>query len=236
LLKLLQKWSEIKFYLNALLEGLLMGLMLTVLAGPILFALLQAGIEQGFKAGMMVALGVFFSDLMFVIAVYFGLSYILAIIELDGFELTLGITGGIALILIGVGTLLSKPPAMPDDDYFLDKKIIDNALLKKPDQHKASYLSLFAKGFFINTANPFTFFFWGVIATAKMAESNFSEDEFFLFFGGILFMIFASDTLKVLLAKIIRKKLKPKKILLARKMSGIAFVIFGVILMLRVMV
>jgi len=213
----------------------LMGLMLTVLAGPILFALLQAGIEQGFRAGMMVALGVFFSDLMFVLAVYFGLSYILAIINLDGFELTLGIAGGIALILIGVGTLLSKPPAMPDEDYFSEKKN-DKILSEKSDKHKSSYLSLFGKGFFINTANPFTFFFWGVVATAKMVESNFSDDEFFLFFGGILFVIITSDTLKVYLAEYIRKKLKPEKILLVRKMSGIAFVIFGVVLMLRVTV
>ena len=69
-----------------------------------------------------------------------------------------------------------------------------------------------------------------------MAESKFSDDEFFLFFGGILFVIIASDTLKVFLAKVIRKKLKPENILLVRKISGIAFVIFGVVLMLRVMV
>ncbi len=213
-----------------------MGLMLTVLAGPILFALLQAGIEQGFRAGMMVALGVFLSDVMFVVAVYFGLSYILAIINLEGFELILGIVGGIALILIGVGTLLSKPPTMPDEEYFLDKNTSDKVLLEKPDQFKSSYLSLFGKGFFVNTANPFTFFFWGVIATAKMAESNFSDDEFFLFFGGILFVIVASDTLKVYLARMIRKKLKPENILLVRKISGLAFVIFGVVLILRVMV
>ena len=93
--------------MNALFEGIWFGLMLAVLAGPILFALLQAGIEQGFKAGMMVALGVFFSDVLFVLTVYFGLTYILAIVNLDGFKITLGVAGGIALILIGIGTLLS---------------------------------------------------------------------------------------------------------------------------------
>ena len=222
--------------MNAFFEGLSFGLVLTILAGPILFALLQTGIEQGFKAGMMVALGVFISDLIFVLTVYFGLTYILAIVNLDGFKLTLGIAGGIALILIGIGTLLSKPPAMPDEEYFSDKKENDKVLLEKTDKHKSSYLSLFGKGFFINTANPFTFFFWGVVATAKMAESNFSDDEFFLFFGGILFVIIASDTLKVYLAKFIRKKLKPEKILLVRRISGIAFVLFGIVLMLRVSV
>ena len=205
------------------------------MAGPILFALLQAGIEQGFRAGMMVAIGVFISDVIFVGTVYFGLSCILEIINLDGFELTLGLVGGVALIMIGLGTILSKPPTIPEDDFFLEKNKSDNLLEEKNEKHKSSLLSLFAKGFLVNTINPFTFFFWGVVATAKMAESNFSDDDFFLFFGGILLVIIASDTLKVYLAKTIRKKLKPEKIVLVRNISGVAFVIFGIILMIRVM-
>ena len=93
--------------MNALLEGLLFGLTLTVMAGPILFALLQTGIEQGFRSGMMVALGVFFSDVLFVAAVYFGLNYIQAVVKMEGFNLILGNVGGIALIFIGLGTYFS---------------------------------------------------------------------------------------------------------------------------------
>ena len=220
--------------MSAFFEGLVFGLVLTVMAGPILFALLQAGIEQGFRAGMMVALGVFMSDVMFVVMVYFGLSYILKIIELDGFELTLGIVGGIALIGIGIGTLLSKPPHVPDD-YFLKKNKTESPLSQQHIYKNTSYSSLWTKGFLINTINPFTFFFWGVVATGKMAESNFNQDDFFYFFGGILFVIICSDSLKVFLAKIISKKLTPHNILLVRKISGIAFVIFGIILMGRVL-
>ncbi len=220
--------------MNALLEGFLFGLTLTVMAGPILFALLQAGIEHGFKAGMSVALGVFISDVLFVTAVYFGLSYIQAVVKMDGFNLTLGIAGGIALILIGLGTYFSKPPSMPDDDFFSEKEIQED-LEEIPNENNFSYLKLFGKGVFVNTVNPFTFFFWGVIAAGKLAESGFSENEFFLFFGAILFVIIASDTLKVYLAKVIRKYLKPENILLVRRISGVAFVIFGIILIVRVM-
>jgi threonine/homoserine/homoserine lactone efflux protein len=220
--------------LNALLEGFLFGLTLAVLAGPILFALLQAGIEHGFRAGMMVALGIFLSDVLFVVAVYFGLNYIQAMVKMDGFNLTLGIAGGIALILIGLGTYFSKPPSMPSDDFFSEKEIQED-LEEMPNKKNFSYFKLLLKGFVVNTLNPFTFFFWGVIAAGKLAESGFSENEFFLFFGAILFVIIASDTLKVSLAKMIRKYMKPKNILLVRKISGIAFVIFGIILIVRVM-
>jgi threonine/homoserine/homoserine lactone efflux protein len=90
------------------------------------------------------------------------------------------------------------------------------------------------KGFLVNTLNPFTFFFWGVIAAGKLAESGFSKNEFFLFFGAILFVIITTDMLKVYLAKVIRKYLKPGNILLVRRISGVAFVIFGIVLMVRV--
>lgn len=204
-----------------------------MLAGPILFALLQAAIEYGMQAGMMVALGVFFSDVLFVIAVYFGLNYIQAVVKMNAFNLTLGIIGGIALILIGLGTYFSKPTGIPDADFFSEKKVQENVGVTSIGK-EFSYLKLFSKGFFVNTVNPFTFFFWGVIAAGKMAESGFSESEFFLFFGAILFVIITSDTLKVFLAKSIRKHLNPQKILLVRKISGLAFVIFGIVLIARV--
>ena len=51
--------------------------------GPIFFALIQAGIEQGFRAGAMVGFGVWVSDFLFVASVYWGVSYIMAITAWD---------------------------------------------------------------------------------------------------------------------------------------------------------
>ena len=124
--------------------------------------------------------------------------------------------------------------AKSDDAHELATKVRQEDLNEIPDVKNFSYFKLLLKGFLVNTINPFTFFFWGVIAAGKLAESGFSQDEFFLFFGAILFVIIASDTLKVYLAKVIRKYLKPENILLVRRISGIAFVIFGIILIARV--
>ena len=80
-------------YISYLLKGIMLGLLLSILVGPILFALIQAGIERGFRAGAMIGLGIWISDLLFILFAYFGISYLLDILEWDWFELTLGIAG-----------------------------------------------------------------------------------------------------------------------------------------------
>jgi threonine/homoserine/homoserine lactone efflux protein len=207
--------------LNAsyLLKGIMLGLLLTIMVGPILFALIQAGIERGFRAGAMIGLGIWISDLIFILFAYFGISYLLNILEWDGFELTLGIAGGFVLIVTGILTILSKPPEIGNSSGV-----------------SGSYLALWLKGFLINTVNPFTVFFWATVMTTIVAKDNLNGQNAAFFFGGILGTVIITDSLKVLLAKAIRKWLKPKHILWTRRVSGFALVIFGIVLMVRVVI
>ena len=87
--------------MDLLIKGIFLGLTLSILVGPIIFALLQTAIERGFRAGMMVGLGVWVSDLMYISIAYFGVSYIVAITEYEGFEEILGTIGGFTLIGLG---------------------------------------------------------------------------------------------------------------------------------------
>jgi len=208
--------------LEALLEGIKWGLSLSVLMGPLLFSLIQASIEQGFRAGIMVALGIWFSDILFIVFAYLGVSYILEFINWQGFEVTVGIAGGLILIGVGVGMFLSKPPS------------IDQIEIK--GLRYDSYLSLFTKGFLINTVNPFTFTFWFIISAAIISKFENIKDAAALYYIGIFGTILLTDTLKVLLAKMIRPWLKPQKVFLMRRIAGAALVIFGIILMVRVTV
>ena len=195
----------------------MLGLLLTIMVGPILFALIQAGIERGFRAGAMIGLGIWVSDLIFILFAYFGISYLLNILEWQGFELTLGIAGGIVLIFTGIITILNKPP-----------EIGKSSALSK------SYFALWMKGFLINTVNPFTVFFWATVMTTIVAKDELNGEHATFFFSGIMGTIIITDSLKVLLAKAIRQWLKPKHILWTRRISGIALVIFGIALMVRV--
>ena len=69
-----------------------------------------------------------------------------------------------------------------------------------------------------------------------VAKDNLNGQNAAFFFGGILGTVILTDSLKVLLAKAIRRWLKPKHILWTRRISGIALVVFGVVLMVRVVI
>ena len=208
--------------MHPFINGLFFGLTLTVLLGPIFFALIQAGLERGFRAGLAMGIGIWVSDILFIVAVYKGVSHIVAITQIEGFELWVGIAGGIILLLIGLLTLLSKPPKM---------EIIKQSKKKQT----ASYLVLWVKGFLINTINPFTFFFWISVMTAVVLKNEYSFQESGQFFTGIILVIVFTDLLKVYLAKFISSKLKPIHILWMRRVSGGALVAFGIILIVRVL-
>ena len=98
--------------MHPFLNGVFFGLALAVLLGPIFFALIQAGLERGFRAGLAIGIGIWVSDFLFIFAVYHSVSRIVAITEIDGFELWTGVAGGIILMAICTMTLLSPPPKM----------------------------------------------------------------------------------------------------------------------------
>jgi threonine/homoserine/homoserine lactone efflux protein len=200
-------------------NGVKLGLALSLLAGPILIALIQTSIEQGFRAGWMVGWGIWISDLLFISATYFGISWVAQLTEWDGLEKMLGVGGGLILIAFGVGSYLTKPPQMEG----FEKKAIRHS----------SYLALWTKGFVINTFNPFTIFFWLGISGLLFTERNLLPVEARQFYTGLMCTVVVTDSLKIGLAKAIRRWLKPKYILWLRRIAGGALMVFGLVLLAR---
>jgi threonine/homoserine/homoserine lactone efflux protein len=205
--------------MELLWNGIKFGLALSLLVGPIVFTLIQSSIEQGFRAGWTVGLGIWSSDFLYVTATYYGISYLVELTKWDGFEFFLGLIGGFILISFGAGALILRPPAF---DKFERKAV-----------RYSSYLSLWLKGFLINTLNPFTVFFWIGVSGMIFTEKSWGIGEARWFYGGMLASLIVTDTIKVALAKMIRPWLKPKYILWMRRIVGMALVIFGVILIIR---
>lgn len=207
--------------MNLIWQGIGLGLVLSILIGPLLFALIQAAIVRGFRAGAMVGLGIWFSDLLFILLTYWSVGYVARAIANPNFELLLGFLGGGLLMCIGWGTILIKPP-----NY---EKIAAESRLK-------SYPRLFLKGFAINTFNPFTVAFWTGLMSTILLKNGFDQAECSIFLASIMLTIILADLAKVLLAKKIRTYLKPAYILSMRKISGAALVLFGVAMIIRVIV
>ncbi len=204
-----------------LLKGIFLGVSLSILVGPILIAIVQTSLEQGRVAGLVVGSGIWVSDVLFIAAVYLGISTIQKITAWEGFELTMGIAGGIILVLFGLAMLLSKPPAM-------------EAWKQGALQYDA-YWKLWLKGFLINTINPFTFFFWISITSTIVVEDSLSPSYAMLFYGGLLGTIIATDSIKALFADWIRSRMKPNSILWMRRIAGAALILFGIVLVIRVL-
>lgn len=199
--------------------GIKYGLLLSLLVGPILFTIVQASIEEGFRAGWMVALGIWMSDIFYIIASYFGVSYVRELLNWDGFEFWLCNIGGMVLIGFGVGSLVMKPASIAS---FEPKAIRHN-----------SYFILWLRGFLINTANPFTFFFWIGVSSVLFTEKNLTLDQARWFYTGLVGTLALTDTLKIALAKYIRRFLKPKYLIWPRRVAGIVLIIFGIVLLIR---
>jgi threonine/homoserine/homoserine lactone efflux protein len=210
--------------MTLLLQGVLLGLSLSLLTGPMMFIFIQTGIEHGFRAGALTGLGVWMSDLFYILFAYFGLANVLQLTEGEGFKLWMGLIGGAILVVFGLATLLNRPPRF--------KK---KARIRFP-AGAASRFKLWLKGFLINTFNPFTALFWIGVMGALSVKDDFSGFHAGIFFAGALSVIVLADMGKVLLAKRIQDWMRYSYLLTMRRIAGTALVVLGIVLMVRVMV
>lgn len=198
-------------------EGLLYGLTLTILLGPIFVALTQTGIEKGIRAGLLVGLGIWTSDILiitFLIMIMGNLAP--SFFEAD-FKIYFGLIGSLILILFGIGTARKRSSIMEEKVVFSAKSISGYWL----------------KGFLVNTVNPFTFIFWTTLITSYVVVKKLTTRESLIFFGSIIATIIITDTLKVIGAKFIRKRLSKEKVNIISKIAGFALIAFGIALAIR---
>jgi threonine/homoserine/homoserine lactone efflux protein len=204
-----------------LIQGMLLGISLSFLIGPLLFAVVEAGIGQGFRAGISVAAGIWLSDVFYVGVVLWGVETISSITALPGFETWAAILGGTLLIGFGAGSFFSK------------KHITANTDLIASGFERRSYWHWMLRGFLINTFNPGTIFFWLGIVGAVVVPNGWNKPQTLVFFGGMLGTLVVTDTLKALAAKRIRKYLTPNHIRMTQKAIGALLMVFGLVMLGR---
>ena len=197
-----------------ILEGILFGLSLSILMGPIFIALTQSSIERGQKAGFSVGAGIWISDFLFITLTYTFINSIRSIVEGGTFKLIMGLLGGIVLISFGLYSIIRKVQPIEKNERFTAR----------------NYLEYFVKGFLVNTINPFTFVFWITVISTYVLARGINLIQSIQFLGSILFVIVLTDSLKVILAQVLRKKLKLRHLLWINRIAGIALGVFGILL------
>ncbi|MBX7240345.1 MAG: LysE family transporter [Bacteroidia bacterium] len=197
----------------AFLEGFVLGLSMIIFIGPVLFTLLQAALQFGFKSGWAVAWGIIISDIICVILSKMGAAVLL---QNKSYVWYIGISGAVLLTGMGLNYLLNPN---------LSKK--NEVEIKRSD-----YIGYFIKGFLVNFVNPFVFLVWiGVCTRALTQYGNYQGN---IYLSGALLGIFATDTLKAVFAEKLRKVLTPAHLSYIYKIVGGMLILFAVILGIRI--
>lgn len=200
-----------------IIEGILFGLTLTILLGPIFIVLVQCSLERGARAGIIAGTGIWTSDVLIVLLSLYFIKRISPYVQSKGFIFWMGLTGGIVLITVGMVTIMRKPKI-----EFGKKRITASGVL-----------DYWTRGFVVNTFNPFTFVFWLSVISSFIVTRQLTTLESSLFLGSIIGTIVITDSLKVVLAKLIRNRIDEKLLALINKIAGTALIIFGFILLIR---
>ena len=192
----------------AFFEGFLVGLGMIIFIGPVFFTLLKSALTYGFWAGMMVAFGIFISDVVCVILCSFGA---IPFFKNPENQYWLAIGGSIILFALGLRYIL-KPNVNVDTDLKLNA---------------GHYTAYFSKGFLVNFVNPFVFLVW--ISVIGLAQGKYGAgQELWLFLGAALLGILVTDSAKVIFADKIKKLIQPNILIRAYQVIGVVMLGFGV--------
>lgn len=206
--------------MHELFEGIALGLTLSLIFGfgPALFALIQTSIHRGFWSGVLLAFGIFLSDLLLV-----GLGFIGAvqIFYRPDNQYIFGVLGGALLIIFGIVTFTRKV------------KIDQETGEELETSGKPGFMTFILKGFFINITNPFVWIFWMGVVVGFTANYKGSLMSLITFFAAALGTIFSIDLLKCFSAYKIKKYLQPHYITWINRVAGVGIVLFGIYLIIR---
>ena len=205
----------------AIFEGIAWGFLLSVLTGPIFFTIVQVSIEKGFKAGLALVSGQWLSDIIYIGLVIWGSQYMRLLDNDPQFKETLsfylGSIGAIFLSILGLVLLLTKPKNNSGESLSSSK----------------SNTAFFIQGFLINTLTPFPIFFWiSLMSSAIGRGMNIPETISLLI--TVMLMVILTDLLKVYTARKISTYINAKYTLMLRKLAGLALILSGLIMLLRI--
>ncbi|NLR60121.1 threonine/homoserine/homoserine lactone efflux protein [Chitinophaga polysaccharea] len=201
----------------SIVAGLGLGLFLSLSVGPVIFAIIKYSINNGFKAGISFALGVSFSDIMFVLTGNLAASFITG---LEEYKRTIGTCGGFLLIGMGIYGLLFKKVKISTGD-------------EKPEMFRThDYLKIWLAGFLMNTLNPGVIIFWLGVCVANSATS---VGHRLVMYAVCLSLVLSADILKVFVSDKIRHKLTLTNVEWLNRIAGVSMIIFGVVLLYEVL-
>ena len=206
------------------LQAIGIGFLLSVMVGPVFFVLLETSITKGIRAALALDIGVFISDILYIL---FALSFVDQISSINSGEnkLIFGFIGGSIFIIYGIFYFFKKSKMA---DLTLEAENTSKEVAAAPKD----YLLLGLKGFILNIANPAVIFYWLSIlslAAQSVPDNTKNPNTWILLFLSILLgTYFGFDILKVIAAKRLRTLVNQNLLNALNILIGLIFLLTGV--------
>lgn len=197
-----------------------LGFFLAFLVGPVFFVLLETAALKGFRAALLFDIGVISADVLFILIAYYSTNKLLNELKDDP---SLFIFGGMLLATYGIISYLRAK----------------NKDVNEQDEHptivmsRKSYLGMVAKGFLLNFVNIGVLGFWLVLLISAGPTMDMNPDRLIFFFSVILITYLIVDIFKILVAKKLRNKLTPTRVIKIKKGISALLFIFGLVFIVK---
>jgi L-lysine exporter family protein LysE/ArgO len=196
--------------MSIFLSYILLGLSLAAPIGPVNAAQLDKGIKSGFFYAWLVGLGSLAADILYMLAVYFGIVHFL---ETPFMKTFLWSFGCFVLIYSGIEGLMSA--GSTQSNHFRN----DDSATKS-----------FFTGFFMSLSNPLTILFWLGIYGSVLAHTVSTYDNFhlLLYSSAIILGLIIWDVSMAAISSSFRKLLTKRVLTMISVLSGASLIGFGI--------
>ena len=191
----------------ALFYGLITGVLLCLTFGTVFFSLVQNSVDNGYKSGIKIALGVVGCDAIFVFFAIFGTALLP---HIENFESWMAGAGVVFLLILGINNLIQNQPK-----------------IAYPKSRFGNFLFYFSTGFLLNGLNPVNFISWVTIATYLRSTLHYEIDQMMVFFGASLLTIFLTESGIALSAHKLKRIFTPRTVKIFNKVTGVVFVLIA---------
>lgn len=204
-------------YLFPILNGIWQGFFISILLfGPAFFKLIHTSIQEGFRKGVILASGVFLSDLLVVALCIFGFAEFM---QTPSFQKMYSLLGAIVLFLLGIKAFRHQ-----------------YKVFLKSYSERVPHSKSLMRGFGLNLVNPFTFILWfNVLGSISLKYADEVQYKTLLTINllTILVVLFLMDILKVFLSHLIGKNLNARIFFTINKYFGLLLMLIGAVFLFR---
>ncbi|WP_276090014.1 LysE family transporter [Pedobacter sp. JY14-1] len=202
---------------EAIVQGIGAGILFSFLTGPVFFSMIKTSIERGFKAGFSLAIGVVFSDIIFISLTIFSSQFV----DYNAaYNQYVAIIGGLFLLGIGLYYLFNKVKVSYDVSETIKIK-------------KRGYI---LKGFLMCLLSPSTLMFWIMVGGIISVQLHYDMAEKIVFFAVAMTTQLSVDCIKTYYAAKLRYRIKEKSIQNLNKIAGAVIIVFAIRLFIQVII